>query len=490
MTFIHCFSFELHSRKNMKLLIAIFFSLIISDATAKLFVNPYPKLESHSGNSDEFGDDDVLFITPYLESGKDVKEIQKMAAIDHPDLKDFPGFSGYLTVNKTTNSNMFFWYFPAAQQPESSPVVLWLQGGPGASSLFGLFTENGPFEVTKSQKVKARKYSWHLNHNLLYIDNPVGTGFSFVDKDEGYARNEVDVGRDLYSALLQFFTLFPNLQQNKFYITGESYAGKYVPAISHTIHKNNGGAKLKINLKGLAMGNGLCDPLHQLEYGDYLYQLGLIDTIGRDTFHQYEKKGRDCIKKKDFNGAFDVFDQLINMDQLPSGSLFKNMTGFSTYFNYLQQEDDGSDAPMAAFLKRTDVRKAIHVGALPFHGLDLDENKVEDHLKLDVMDTIAPYLSELLAHYRVCIYNGQLDIIVAYPLTINYLKKLPFEHSQDYKKAPRYIWKVGTDIAGFVHEAGNLVEVLVRNAGHMVPHDQPKWAFDLITRFTHGKSFY
>lgn len=325
--------------------------------------------------------------------------------------------------------------------------------------------------------------------NLLFIDNPVGTGFSFTDKDEGYAKNEVDVGKDLYEALQQFLTLFPNLRENPFYVTGESYGGKYVPAISYTIHKRNVESKMKINLQGLAIGNGLCDPGNQLVYGDYLYQLGLIDSNGRDTFHEYEKRGQAAIKQKDFNAAFEVFDELINMDQLPSGSLFKNMTGFTTYFNYLQQADNGADKSMGEFLKRSDVRKSLHVGNLPFHGLDGDENKVEEHLKLDVMNTIAPYLTELLSHYRVCIYNGQLDIIVAYPTTISYLKKLQFKDSKKYKDAPRYIWRVGNDIAGFVHEAGNLVEVLVRNAGHMVPHDQPKWAFDLITRFTSGKGF-
>jgi vitellogenic carboxypeptidase-like protein len=326
--------------------------------------------------------------------------------------------------------------------------------------------------------------------NLIFIDNPVGTGFSFTDKDEGYAKNEVDVGKDLYEALQQFFTLFPDLQKNPFFVTGESYGGKYVPAISHTIHIRNNDAKLKINLQGLAIGNGLCDPGNQLVYGDYLYQLGLIDSNGRDLFNEYEKRGKDAIQRKDFNAAFEVFDELINMDQLPSGSLFKNMTGFTTYFNYLQQADDGADKSMGEFLKRNDVRKSLHVGNLPFHGLDGDENKVEEHLKLDVMNTIAPYLTELLSKYRVCIYNGQLDIIVAYPTTISYLKQLEFKDSEKYKNAPRYIWRVGNDIAGFVHEAGNLVEVLVRNAGHMVPHDQPKWAFDLITRFTSGKGFY
>lgn len=226
-----------------------------------------------------------------------------------------------------------------------------------------------------------RKYSWNTNCNLLYLDNPVGTGFSFTD-EAGYAKNEVDVGKNLYEALLQFYTLFPELQKNPFYVTGESYAGKYVPAVSHTIHQQNKNAKLKIPLQGLAIGNGLSDPEHQLYYGDYLYQLGLIDANGLKLFHEYEKKGRDAIHKKDFNEAFEVFDALINMDQLPSGSLFKNMTGFTTYFNYLQQEDDGADKPMGDFLERVDVRAALHVGNLPFHGLDDDENKVEEHLKL------------------------------------------------------------------------------------------------------------
>lgn len=126
----------------MKLPIILLFSVLITISSAKFFVNPYPRFESHSGVEGDFeGDDDgPLFITPFLENGKDVKEIQKMAAIDLEDLKAFPGYSGFLTVNKTTNSNMFFWYFPAVAQSESSPVVLWLQGGPGASSLFGLFT--------------------------------------------------------------------------------------------------------------------------------------------------------------------------------------------------------------------------------------------------------------------------------------------------------------------------------------------------------------
>jgi vitellogenic carboxypeptidase-like protein len=464
----------------------LFFSVV----TAKLFINPYPKFETHSGDpesDDDYGE--PLLLTKFLEDPQyNVSQIQQMAKVDHEELKDYPSYSGYFTVNKTYNSNLFFWYFEAQHNPEDAPVVLWLQGGPGASSLFGLFTENGPIQLVDG-KIKSRKYSWNLNTNLIFIDNPAGTGFSFTDDDKGYCRNEVDVGRDLYNALQQFFTLFPHLRLNNFFVTGESYAGKYVPAISHTIHKQNQVSKTKINLQGLAIGNGLCDPLHQLKYGDYLYQLGLIDLNGLNGFHEWEKKGKTFIEKGDYENAFKVFDALVNMDDTPEGSLFKNLTGFTTYFNYLHSSDDGADdKAMAEFLKRPDVRKAIHVGKNTFHGLD-EPNKVEEYLKNDVMKSVTNYLSELLHAYKVVIYNGQLDIIVAYPLTENMLHKLNFDHAADYKKAPRYIWKVDGEVAGYVKEAGNLVDVLVRNAGHMVPHDQPKWAFDLLSRLFSKKSF-
>lgn len=393
-------------------------------------------------------------------------QARKLAAVNHPEM-NIENYAGYLTVNKEYNSNMFFWFFPAKVDQQNAPVVLWLQGGPGASSLFGLFTENGPFGITKKLKLIPRKYSWHLNHNLIYIDNPVGTGFSFTENDAGYAKNEDDVGQNLLLALQQFFVLFPNLQKNNFFVTGESYGGKYVPAIGHAILHDSQRAddpkKPKVNLKGLAIGNGLSDPVHQLNYGDYLYQLGLIDSNGLSEFNEYEKRGIDCINKKDFDCAFDVFDELLNMDQHPEGSLFKNMTGFSVYFNYLKTTDDDA-APLGDFLQKSETRRAIHVGNNTFHGLE-GENKVEEHLKLDVMNSVADWVAELLSHYPVLIYNGQLDIIVAYPLTENYLKNLDFSGAEQYKTAPRYIWRVDNEVAGYVKHAGNLTEVIVRNAG-------------------------
>jgi len=181
-------------------------------------------------------------------------------------------------VNKEYNSNLFFWFFPSQNGDKNAPVLLWLQGGPGASSLFGLFVENGPIEAINSEKIIERNISWNAEYSILYIDNPVGTGFSFVDKDEGYTRTQDDVARDLYSGLSQFFQIFTDYARSPFYVTGESYAGKYVPSISYKIHQENqnASAKIKINLVGLSMGNGWTDPYRQYAYGPLVYQVKLV----------------------------------------------------------------------------------------------------------------------------------------------------------------------------------------------------------------------
>ncbi|KPJ20358.1 Venom serine carboxypeptidase [Papilio machaon] len=460
--------------------IYILFQFIIS---AYCFLHRYPKLNL---NSQVHGDPGApLFLTPYIESGN-ITAGRLLARVPFTESLRIKSYAGFFTVDKKYDSNQFFWYFPAMiPNNKNAPVIVWLQGGPGASSLYGLFTENGPLRV-RDEKFERRKYNWALSHHVIYIDNPVGTGFSFTKDPKGYCNNETQVGEQLYSTITQFFQLFPELQENKFFITGESYAGKYVPTFAYTIHKKNPTAKTKINLKAIAIGNGLSDPEHQLVYSKYLYQIGLLDWNQANTFREYEMKGIEYIQKKQWDKAFELFDTLLNGDLIDGKSLFYNMTGFEFYFNYLHTKDYIDFEDFGPMLQKAFVRKAIHVGNLTFH----IGHEVEEHLKEDLMKSVAPLMTELLDHYYVLIYNGQLDIIVAYPLTINYLRNLNFTGSEDYKTAKRYQWKVDGELAGYVKQAGKLVEIMVRNAGHMVPGDQPKWALDMITRLTHEKTFY
>ncbi|CAH0380500.1 unnamed protein product [Bemisia tabaci] len=424
-----------------------------------------------------------LLLSPFIAEGR-ISEGQEAARVP-PFAGNVVSYAGFLTVNETYNSNLFFWYFPAEKANGTTPLALWLQGGPGATSLFGLFEEHGPYYIDKKGQARLRHYSWTRKLSMLYIDNPVGTGFSFTDDDRGYVTNQEQVGQDLYSALIQFFQLFPELQKQDFYVTGESYAGKYVPAIAYTIHKRNPTAPLKINLKGLAIGNGLCDPEHMLgHYGDYLNQLGLLDEKTLADFRAAQDLGIKFIREGKWGDASAVFDKIINGD-FDSNSMFLNASGFTFYFNYLHEKPP-HEADFSAFVQSDAAREALHVGNATFH----TDQKVETMLKDDLMKSVRPWVEELLGQYRVLIYNGQLDIIVAYPLTVGFLQALQFDAASEYKKAPRHIWQVGPHIAGYCKSAGNLTEILVRDAGHMVPGDQPIWALDMITRFTRNKAFH
>merc|ERR1712142_801258 len=126
--------------------------LLLLASTCTIFaINPFrgmfPEIKTHKVHSHkEVGD--PLFLTPMLKDGK-IKEAQEASVVKLPEAPHIPSFAGFITVNELFQSNMFFWYFPAAYDFENAPVVLWLQGGPGGSSLFGLFAENGPFSVNE-----------------------------------------------------------------------------------------------------------------------------------------------------------------------------------------------------------------------------------------------------------------------------------------------------------------------------------------------------
>ncbi|XP_041041021.1 probable serine carboxypeptidase CPVL isoform X2 [Carcharodon carcharias] len=382
-----------------------------------------------------------LFLTPYLESGEieKARELSLVGPLEGPAVKSY---SGFLTVNKSYNSNLFFWFFPAQTLPQNAPVLLWLQGGPGGSSMFGLFVEHGPYVVTKNLTLKARKVPWTSKYSVLYIDNPVGTGFSFTDQDEGYAQNEDDVGRDLYSALIQFFQIFYEYQQNDFYATGEMLGG----------------------------------------YAEFMYQIGIIDEKQKQYVQQQTDIGVRYIQQKKWVEAFEVFDTLLNGDTVEYPSFYKNVTGCTNYFNFLQCTEPLDQNYFGAYLSQPEVRSFIHVGNLTFH----DGSEVEKHLLKDIMQSVKPWVAILMNNYRVLMYNGQLDIIVAAPLTERFLLTVPWSKAEEFKNAKRHFWFINpsdTEVAGYVRKVGDFYQVIIRGGGHLLPYDQPERAFDMIDRF-------
>jgi cathepsin A (carboxypeptidase C) len=181
---------------------------------------------------------------------------------------DVQQFSGYYKLSGLLPKNYFYWFFESRNDPANDPVVLWMTGGPGCSSEVALFGENGPCQVNKDgSNTTSNPFSWNTKANLLYIDQPAGTGFSYPITSSDH--DEAGVAKDMYDFLQQFFKEHTKYNKLPFYAFGESYAGHYVPAVTHKIWDNNRhlpGNAILINLKGTSVGNGLTDPEVQYKY--------------------------------------------------------------------------------------------------------------------------------------------------------------------------------------------------------------------------------
>ncbi|CAN7942763.1 unnamed protein product, partial [Ixodes hexagonus] len=371
-------------------------------------------------------------------------------------------------------------------RPDSAPVLLWLQGGPGSTSLFGLFSEHGPYFVAEDGTPKLRGVSWVNQFSVLYLDNPVGAGFSFTESDQGYAHNVTDTSGNLMEALQQFFTLFPDISLTDFYPDQHSFAGKYVPALAYAIDTAVQ-PRVNINLKGIAIGNGFVDPVSMVDISDYLYQIGLVDRNVAAVFQQRTNMIVRLIDDGQYLESFEILDALI-LGFFTNASYLKSVTGMDFFYNYLHSKRPENYQYFDSFVESPAARKAMHVGNRTFTDTS---TVVREHLKGSIMVSAKPYFEALIEKYKVLVYNGQLDIIVAYPLTVNFLSTLEWSGASAFAEAPRQIWMTpnGEDVAGYVRQVGNFTEVLIRNAGHMVPHDQPVNSLDMISRFIDGRPF-
>jgi len=407
--------------------------------------------------------------------------------------------SGFMTLNKKLGRNTFFWYSSSLDGNAAAPVLLWLQGGPGASSLFGKFTEIGPFGIGTDGAVMPRRTTWNQHFHLLFLDNPVGVGFSFTESESGFVSDQQQIGSDLHAALMQFFQLFPSLRANDFYVTGESYAGKYVPACAYTVHEQNKvtPAAERINLQGIAIIDGAMDPPAQFQgFGDLLWHLGMADEADREQFRAYEAKMRVHLASDDYLGAFEVFDEMLNGDFYPYPTFYANVTGMATnYFNFeLSPDATPLGGDFVAWLQTPQVREQIHVGDRGYAPLNIT---VEEHLKGDWMRGVVDMLVPVMEAYKVLVCSGQNDVILGPPLTEQFLYNLTWSGSVTFQKSKKQVWRRDSkgpgskqpDVAGYVRQAGRLTQVVVRGAGHMVPGDQPERALDMIERFVYGRSF-
>ncbi|KAI0695227.1 alpha/beta-hydrolase [Cytidiella melzeri] len=207
-------------------------------------------------------------------------------------------WAGNIPVNRTNHPNdtLFFWAFEHtdgsltqnASSSSDEPWAIWLNGGPGASSMLGLLLENGPLHVDDGGAIIPNNVSWDKMVDYVWVDQPVGTGFSTAEATGGYIQDEDQMGEDFLNFLRNLVKIFPSLATRPLLLTGESYAGTYIPYITKTIFST---PEPPVNLTKIAIGNGAMGA--EPEY-EVLPAFSLIETypqlIGYDPeVYQYFK---------------------------------------------------------------------------------------------------------------------------------------------------------------------------------------------------------
>ncbi|KAL8097057.1 hypothetical protein AgCh_030232 [Apium graveolens] len=191
----------------------------------------------------------------YIGSQDGLKEAEKVESLPgQPDGATFEQYSGYVTVDPVAGRALFY-YFAQSENSSSQPLVLWLNGGPGCSSFGnGAMMELGPFRVNSDGKTLSQnKYAWNDVANVLFLESPAGVGFSYSNRTSDYATGDKKTAEDSYTFLINWLERFPEYKTRDFFITGESYAGHYIPQLAQLIlHNNKITNQTVINLKGIA----------------------------------------------------------------------------------------------------------------------------------------------------------------------------------------------------------------------------------------------
>uniref|UniRef100_UPI00398EDBC4 retinoid-inducible serine carboxypeptidase n=1 Tax=Pristiophorus japonicus TaxID=55135 RepID=UPI00398EDBC4 len=178
----------------------------------------------------------------------------------------------YVSVRK--DAQIFWWLYYANSPTEnftSLPLVMWLQGGPGASGCgFGNFNEIGPLDMD----LNPRNTTWLKAASLLFVDNPVGSGYSYTTDDNAFATDLAMVVTDMMVVLKEFFQIKPEFQNIPFYIFSESYGGKMAAALSLELVKAVQRSEIKCHFAGVALGDSWISPVDSvLTWGPYLYSI-------------------------------------------------------------------------------------------------------------------------------------------------------------------------------------------------------------------------
>ncbi|KAM3403102.1 hypothetical protein ACQJBY_006701 [Aegilops geniculata] len=414
----------------------------------------------------------------------------------------FKHYSGYVTTDEQLGKALFYWFFEATEKPDDKPLVLWLNGGPGCSSVgFGQAQELGPFLVKKDvPELEINQYAWNQAANLLFLDSPAGVGFSYTNTSfEIDPPGDNSTAHGSYAFLVRWFQRFPQHKTKEFYIAGESYAGHYIPQLANVIVEENKKASKEnyINFKGILIGNAYMD-------GDTDLQ-GIVDSawhhaIISDTLYSALLKSCDFsmeILSPECDAALSEFFLLYKLIDVYSlytpycdlGYPALNASSSATTIGQTNGRFDLLKMPMGfdpctqtyatEYLNREDVQRALHANTtgMPYPYV-LCRNSINAVWKDSDM-TVVPIVKKLAEEgLRIWIFSGDTDGRIPTTSTRYTLKKLGLPIKEDWSP-----WFTHKQVGGWSVVYDGLTFVTVRGAGHMVPTSLPEQALELFKHF-------
>ncbi|KAK5100888.1 Cell death protease [Exophiala xenobiotica] len=407
--------------------------------------------------------------------------------------------AGHVEVNHEHNGNLFFWHFANRHIANRPRTVIWLNGGPGCSSEDGALMEIGPYRVREGGKLEYNDGSWDEFANLLFVDNPVGTGFSYVNTDS-YLHELQEMADQFITFLEKWFALFPDYANDDLYIAGESYAGQHIPYISRAImdRNNKSGSEDKWNLKGILIGNGWISPAHQYQaYVSFAYAEGLVQG-GTDDGNRLDRALTDCNNELAKPGAADRIN--INVcENVLSEFLEVTRSGGQCYNMYDVRLRDtypacGMNWPpdlnqVTNYLRQKDVTDALHINSDKRTGWSECSGSVSSNFRAQKSKASITLIPQLLNDdLPILLFSGAKDMICNHLGTEDLISTMKWGDGTGMETsagvyAPKRDWYFEGEAAGIWQEARNLTYVLFYNSSHMVPFDYPRRTRDMLDRF-------
>ncbi|PWA96790.1 peptidase S10, serine carboxypeptidase, Alpha/Beta hydrolase fold protein [Artemisia annua] len=428
----------------------------------------------------------------YLDDGISNNEVKKNVEDDHLLKNGLPGqpenagifkqYAGSIIVNESSGRSLFYYFVEASCNSSTKPLILWLNGGPGCSSLgMGAFTEVGPFGVYPDGKtLYARQFSWNRVGNILFIESPVGVGFSYSNTTEDYlSSGDKMTAEDMYNFLRKWFERYPVFKGRDFFMTGEDYAGYYVPELADIILRDLKGSRDSnpmMNLKGIMIGNGLLDDVSDTRGAiDFAWSHALASDETRDEFLQgcasgsrYEDEACSKAYASLLNGIGDI--NFFNIYSPSCEPAFMNVTGGPCDILYV-----------VSYLNQPEVQVAMNANTtrLPYPWAPCS-GQFSQQWK-DSPSSVIPIYKRMIDHgLRILLYSGDVDACVPFTSSKYAIAAMDLQIIQPWQE-----WTMPDVVkpAGYKIVYDGLTYATVRGAGHEVSQSHPDKLYALLNSF-------